>query len=55
VEPGHEAEFHFPVYLEPDVDDFMSELAETKQVDVQALVNEWLRVSIKLVQSMQSP
>jgi hypothetical protein len=50
-----DAEFHFPVYLEPDVDDFMSELAETKQVDVQALVNEWLRVSIKLVQSMQSP
>lgn len=48
------AEFHYPVYLDPDVDDFMSKLAETKQVDVQALVNEWLRVNIKLVQAMQS-
>ncbi len=34
--------FSFPVYLEPDVDDFMSALADEKEVDVQELVNEWL-------------
>lgn len=48
-----EAVFNFPVYLEPDVDDFLSELADKKQVDLQALVNEWLRASIKLAQIAQ--
>lgn len=49
-----DAVFTFPVYLEPDVDAFMSKLAEEKDVDVQQLVNEWLRTSIKLVQNAQS-
>jgi hypothetical protein len=49
-----EAVFTFPVYLEPDVDAFMSKLAEEKDVDVQQLVNDWLRTNIKLVQSVQS-
>jgi hypothetical protein len=49
-----EAVFTFPVYLEPDVDEFMSKLAEEKDVDVQQLVNDWLRTNIKLVQSVQS-
>ena len=48
-----EAVFNFPVYLEPDVDDFLSELADKKQIDLQALVNEWLRASIKLAQIAQ--
>ncbi len=26
-----EADFHFPVYLEPDVDEYMSKLAEEKK------------------------
>jgi hypothetical protein len=37
----------------PDVSDFMNQLADEKDVDIQELVNEWLRVSIKLVQSVQ--
>jgi len=45
--------FSFPVYLEPDVNDFMSKLAEEQDIDIQELVNEWLRVSIKLIQSVQ--
>jgi hypothetical protein len=49
-----EAVFTFPVYLEPDVDEFMSKLAEEKDVDVQQLVNDWLRTNIKLIQSVQS-
>ena len=40
-----------PVYHEPDVSDFMNRLADEKDVDVQELVNEWLRVNIGLVQS----
>jgi len=47
------AVFSFPVYLEPDVNDFMSKLAEEQDIDIQKLVNEWLRVNIKLLQSVQ--
>ena len=47
------AVFSFRVYLEPDVDDFMSKLAEEQDIDIQKLVNEWLRVNIKLLQSVQ--
>jgi hypothetical protein len=48
-----DAMFSFPIYLEPDVGDFMSRLADEQDVDIQHLVNEWLRVNIKLVQSVQ--
>ncbi len=45
-----EATFHFPVYLEPDVDDFLTKLADEKGVNVESLVNEWLRANIRLIQ-----
>ena len=48
-----DAEFSFPIYLEADVNDFLNKLAAQKQVDVQELVNDWLRVNIKLIQSTQ--
>ena len=48
-----DAVFSFPVYLEPDVDDFMSRLADEKGLDLQQLINDWLRVSIQLLQSVQ--
>ena len=48
-----DAVFSLPVYLEPDVDDFMSRLAEEKGIEIQKLVNEWLRVNIQLVRSVQ--
>ena len=48
-----EAMFSFPVYLESDVNDFMSQLADEQDVDIQELVNEWLRVNIQLIQSVQ--
>ena len=47
-----EAIFHFPVYLDPDVDEYLSKLAEEKDVDIQQLVNEWLRANIVLVKSV---
>ncbi len=50
-----DAEFSFPVYLEHDVDDFLTRLADEKGVNVQELVNEWLRVNIQLIQSVQQP
>ena len=47
-----DAVFDFPVYLEPDVSDFMNQLAVEKEIDIQKLVNEWLRANIKLVESV---
>lgn len=43
------AVFRCPVYLDPDVNDFLSKLAEEKQVDIQDLVNDWLRVDMRLI------
>ncbi len=48
-----DAVFSFPVYLERDVNDFMSKLAEEQNIDIRELVNEWLRVNITLLQSVQ--
>ncbi|MEW5986350.1 MAG: hypothetical protein AB1791_06930 [Chloroflexota bacterium] len=45
--------FSFPVYLEPDVDEFMNKLAEERGLDTQKLINDWLRTTIKLIQSVQ--
>ena len=47
-----EATFHFPVYLDQDVDEYLNKLAEEKDVDIQKLVNEWLRANIALVKSV---
>jgi hypothetical protein len=47
-----DAVFSFPVYLEPDVNGFMNQLADEREIDIQDLVNEWLGVNIKLIQSV---
>ncbi len=45
--------YRFPVYLEPDVNDFLSHLAEHKKIDVQELVNNLLRADIRLIETVQ--
>lgn len=47
-----EAVFNLPIYLERDVDDFMRQMAREKGLDLQQLVNQWLRHNIRLVQSV---
>jgi len=49
-----DAVFSFPIYLEPDVSDYLNRIAEEKQLDLQALVNEWLRSNIKIAQVVES-
>ena len=48
-----DATFHYPIYLEPDVEKFMTQIAEHKKIEVQVLVNDWLRNNIKLIQSAE--
>lgn len=48
-----QAEFSFPIHLEPDVDERMSQLAAENGIDVQVLVNEWLRANLKVIESLR--
>ena len=48
------AEFHFPVFLAPDVNEFLTKLAEQKKVAVDDLVNELLRADMNIIQSAGS-
>ena len=45
--------FNLPIYLEKDLDEFMRKLADETGKDVEELVNEWLRSSMQLIQSIQ--
>ena len=47
------ATFHYPIYLEPDVDNFLNKIAQEKNIDVQILVNKLLRNNIQIIQSIQ--
>ena len=44
-----DVEFHFPIYLEPDVDAFVSGLAEERKMEVQELVNTLLRADKEII------
>jgi len=48
-----DAKLHYPIYLDPDVEQFVKKIAEQKKIEVQVLVNEWLRNNIKLIQSIE--
>ncbi len=49
--PG--AELNIPVYLEPDVAEFIRKLAEAKNKDIENIVNDWLRRDIRLIESVK--
>ena len=46
-----DAEFHLPIYLEPDIAEFLQAIAMKKQIAVDELVNSWLRKDIELVRT----
>lgn len=39
----------FPIYLDPDIEKMLGQLAERKKVDVEKLVNDWLRANLQLM------
>jgi hypothetical protein len=49
-----DAVLNVPLYLEPDVDQFVREFAERTGQDAEHLVNEWLRHTIQLIRSTQT-
>jgi hypothetical protein len=44
---------HVPIYLDPDVDRSVRELAERSGKDVERLINELLRHNVQLIQSVE--
>ena len=48
-----DSQLYIPVYLEPDVSEFMRRLAKEKNRDVENIVNEWLRKDIELIESVR--
>ena len=46
------AEFILPVYLDPDIQEFLHKHAQAKNTEVQSIVNEWLRNNIKSVRTI---
>ena len=46
-----DVELNFPVYLEPQIADFVRSLAKGKGTEVETIVNDWLRRDIELIQS----
>lgn len=48
-----EAEYVLPIHLEPDVRERLDLLAAANGVEVQSLVNEWLRATLKVIESLQ--
>ncbi|EKQ67973.1 hypothetical protein OsccyDRAFT_4273 [Leptolyngbyaceae cyanobacterium JSC-12] len=49
-----DAEFPVPIYLDKDVEQFLTQLSADQHIDIQALVNKRLRSNIRLIQSVQT-
>ena len=43
-------ELNIPIYLEPDVARFVQELAKKKNMELEALINDWLRKNIDFIE-----
>ncbi len=46
------AEFNTPIYLEPELSDFIEEIAFKKGVDMNDIVNDWLKRDVALIKSV---
>ncbi|MCI0514232.1 hypothetical protein L0128_13530 [candidate division KSB1 bacterium] len=47
-----EVQLNLPVYLEPDIAEFIQRFSKEKNVDTQTLVNQWLRKEVELIRSI---
>ena len=48
-----DAKINLPIYLDPDVAEFMKKISRKKGYDVDKIVNDWLRKDIGLIQSVK--
>ena len=50
---NQDTELRLPVYLEPDIADFMRKIAGQKDTNIEKLVNDWLRRNIGLIETIE--
>ncbi len=48
-----QAELALPIYLDPDSATFLRNLAAAKGVDVETIVNDWIKKNIALIETAQ--
>lgn len=48
-----DADFDIPVYLEPDIAEYIKAIASEKDIDISEIVNDWLRKNIAFIQSVK--
>jgi hypothetical protein len=47
-----DVQLNLPIYLEPEIAEFIRKYAKEKDVDTETIVNEWLRNNIKTIRSI---
>ena len=47
-----DVQLNLPVYLEPDIAEFIQKYSKEKKVDTQTIVNQWLRKDIEVKRSI---
>lgn len=47
-----DAEFDLPIYLEPDIAAFLQKMAIKKGVEVETVVNDWLRKDMTFIETV---
>lgn len=47
-----DANFKIPVYLDDEVQSFYSEIARKKNIDLQILINNTVKINMKILQDM---
>jgi hypothetical protein len=47
------AKFNLPVYLDPEVEQFVEKIAKSKGVEVSSVVNDLLKSNMRLAEVMQ--
>ena len=47
-----DVQLNLPVYLDPDIADFIQKYSREKKVDLQTIVNQWLRKDIEMLRSI---
>ena len=47
-----EAQLELPVYLDPDVAAFLHKVAAQKGMEIETLVNDWIRKDIALIETV---
>lgn len=50
-----QAALDLPIYLDPDSATFLRNLAAAKGVDVETIVNDWIKKNIALIETAMQP